>query len=310
MIERIGESMKNKIVIIGAGHVGSHCAMSIAMQGISDEIVFIDIDEQKAIAHAKDISDATSLMPKACFVHAGSYEECDDASIVVISIGVSRKPGQTRLDMLDDTILMMQDVMPKLCATKFDGILLTISNPADIVAYYAANHCVYDRNKVFGTGTSLDTLRLKRTLSEVSGVSQSDISCYSMGEHGNSSMIPFTQVKIDGKAFQEFGFDEQFILDRTRAIGNEIVDGKGSTEFGIGMACAKICKAILQDEKVELLLSAFLQGEYGYENIYIGVPCIVGRNGIEKIVELALSESEKEEFEQSVAVIKQYINRI
>lgn len=298
--------MKRKIVIIGAGHVGSHCALALAMQNIADEIILLDIDRTKASAHAKDIADGTSLMGKEVILRVGDYEDCDDADIVVISVGVSRKANQTRLDMLDDTILIMQDVMPKLCATKFDGILLSISNPADMIAQYAQKHSPYPKHKVFGTGTALDTLRLKRTLSEMSGVPQKDITCYSMGEHGNSSMIPFSQVYLAGQPFHTYALDEQLLLQRTRMIGNEIIEGKGSTEFGIAMACAQICKAILCDEKKEVLLSAYLQGEYGYEGIHVGVPCILGKDGIVKVVALPLNAQEQKQFDESVAIIKQY----
>ncbi len=302
--------MKSKIVIIGAGHVGSHCALSLAIQGICDEIVLIDVEQEKASAHAKDIADGTSLMAKEVKVRVGAYCDCDDANIVIISIGVSRKPGQTRLDMLEDTITIMEDVMPKLCASAFDGILLTISNPADIVTHYAAKHSHYGAHRVFGTGTSLDTLRLKRTLSEISGIAQKDIVCFSMGEHGNSSMIPFSQVTLNNKPFFDYDIDENYVLTQTRMIGNEIIEGKGSTEFGIGMACAKICNAILHDTKEVLLVSAALQGEYGYDDIHVGVPCVISSNGIEKVVQLNLSEKERKAFHESIEVIKEYNRKV
>lgn len=301
---------KRKIVIIGAGHVGSHVAMSLAMQAICDDIIFIDIDFQKAKSHAKDIADGTSLMPKPVRIRYADYHECDDADIVVLSVGVSRKAGQTRLDMLDDTIKIIDNVIPKLCATKFSGILLTISNPADIIAHYAYTHTPYPREKVFGTGTALDSIRLKRILSELTGASQQEIDCFSMGEHGNSSMIPFSQVTIKQQKIATLeNIDYAMILEKTRMIGNEIVEGKGSTEFGIGMVAAAICKAILFDEHRILPVSALLEGEYGLNNIHIGVPAIVGRKGIETIIEYELEEEELVLFKKSAQVIDEYNQR-
>lgn len=301
---------KKKVVIIGAGHVGSHVAMALDMYGICDEITFIDIDKEKAVSHAKDIADATSLMPKQVLIKRGEYCDCDNADIVIISIGVSRKVGQTRLDMLDDTIVIMKDVMPKLCATKFAGILLTISNPADIIAHYAYTHSHYPKEKVFGTGTALDTVRLKRTLSELSGVEQSKISCISMGEHGNSSMIPFSNIIIDQKSFDEMDhINKDIVLERTRMIGNEIIDGKGSTEFGIGVVTADICRAILNDENRVLPVSALLVEEYGLSDIHIGVPAIINNKGIEKIVEYELNDRELKQFYESAKIIQEYNKR-
>lgn len=303
-------SKKRKVVIIGAGHVGSHVAMSLSMYGICDEIVLIDIDVEKAESHAKDIADATSLMPQPVVIKKGCYDACDDADIVIISIGVSRKAGQTRLDMLDDTLVIMNDVMPKLCATKFNGIILTISNPADIVAHYAYTHAHYPKEKVFGTGTALDTVRLKRTLSELSGINQINISCISMGEHGNSSMIPFSRVMIGGKNFDEFSnIDKEIVLERTRMIGNEIIEGKGSTEFGIGLVAADMCKAILNNEKRILPASALLEGEYGLHDLHIGVPVLLGSEGIESVIEYDLSEEELAQLKESAKIIVDYNQR-
>lgn len=303
-------SNQRKIVIIGAGHVGSHVAMSLSMYGICDEIALIDIDVDKAESHAKDIADGTSLMPHPVVIRSGNYNDCDDADIVIISVGVSRKPGQTRLDMLDDTIVIMDDVMPKLCATKFNGILLTISNPADIIAHYAYTHSQYSKEKVFGTGTALDTVRLKRTLALLSGIDQRSISCVSMGEHGNSSMIPFSRVTLGGKRFDEFlGISKDMVLERTRMIGNEIIEGKGSTEFGIGIVTADMCKAILNDEKRVLPASALLEGEYGLHDLHIGVPVLLGENGIESIIQYDLCEDELEQLKASAEIIMDYNQR-
>ena len=308
------KSNHRKIGIIGVGHVGSHCALNIAMEGIAEEIIFLDIDIEKAASHAKDIKDAVMYMKHPVAINVGDYSDIDNADILVISIGTSRKKGQTRLDMLDDAIVEMKDVTKAIKNSNFNGIIITISNPADIIANYTYVHTGFPTHKVFGTGTSLDTARLKRTISEVLEVDIRSIQCYSMGEHGNSSMIPFSNITIGGKPLVDFvksnpkyqDISLDMILERTREIGNEIIDGKGSTEFGIGAVLADICKAVLYDEKRIMPVSTFVQGEYGQSGFYVGVPAIVGAEGVESIVEIKLSEDERKQFNESCEIIKKY----
>lgn len=300
--------MKNrKIVIIGAGHVGSLSAFSLASQGVCEEIHLIDIDYAKAQAHAKDIADATILFPHAVCVKASEYNECDDADIVVISIGKSREPGQTRLDLLEDTIKMLKEVIKNLKKTAFNGIIISISNPADVVAQYLYTHCDYPKHKVFSTGTYLDTLRLKRTLAEYLRVDAKDIEAYSMGEHGNSSMIPFSQIKVGGLSLQVI--DQEEVLSKTRNIGNEIIDGKNSTEFGIGYALSDLCKAIIYDEHRILPVSTYLDTTYHKPCVFAGVPCMIGREGIERVLEVPLNEKEQDQFKNTCEVIKTYYEK-
>lgn len=303
--------MKNnnrKIVIIGVGHVGSHCALNIATAGICEEIVFIDIDELKAESHAKDIKDAVYFMNHPVEIRVGDYNDCTDADILIISIGCSRKVGQTRLDMLEGTIKEMKSVTSNIVNSKFAGILITISNPADIVANYARIHTNLPKYRVFGTGTSLDTARLRRTISEITNKDARSIQCFSMGEHGDSSMIPFSSITIGGKPLHEIinVKDYDTILERTRSIGNEIIDGKGSTEFGIAAATTDLCKAILYNEHRILPVSAYLNGEYNKKGYHVGVPAVIGRNGIEEVIEISLNNEEKELFNKSCEVIQKH----
>lgn len=308
------KSNHRKIAIIGVGHVGSHCALNIAMEGIAEEIVFIDKDIEKANSHAKDIKDAVMYMKHPISIEVGDYSDISDADILVISIGTSRKKGQTRLDMLDDAIVEMKTVTEAIKSSNFNGIIITISNPADVIANYTYVHTGLPAHKIFGTGTSLDTARLKRTISETLGIDIRSIQCYSMGEHGNSSMIPFSNITIGGKPFIDFINDNpkykdislDMILERTREIGNEIIDGKGSTEFGIGAVLADICKAVLYDEKRIMPVSTYMQGEYGQSGFYIGVPAIIGSEGVESIVEINLSQEEQRQFYDSCEIIKKY----
>ena len=305
-----------KIVIIGAGHVGSHCGYSLLAQGEVDEIVFIDVDSTKGKAQAWDIADAACFMPHPTIVRFGDYQDCKNADIVVLAAGVPRKPGQTRLDTMDDSIIVMKEIVEPLKNSGFEGILICISNPADVIANYMRKHLAWPKNRVFSTGTSLDTARLKRVLQEETGADSRSIQCISMGEHGDSSMIPFSHITLGGKPLLELkkekpekyghlNFDH--ILHRTRMIGMDVVIGKGSTEFGIGTVLADLVKAIFHDEHRVIPVSALLAGEYGQENLHIGVPAIIGKNGIEEIIELKLNTEEQKLFEESCNVIRNHI---
>lgn len=305
-----------KIVIIGAGHVGSHCAYSLLMQGDCDEIILIDTDKEKASAHALDIADGALYGQHPAIIRVGDYNDCKDADIVVISAGVPRKPGQTRLDTMGDSIAVMKEIIEPLCTSGFDGILICISNPADIIADYMRKHTGFPANKVFSTGTSLDSARFKRTLAEMIGIDRRSIYGFSMGEHGDSQMIPFSHVTIGGKPLFQlmeeqpdtYGkLDLDYILKRTKLIGMDIVIGKGSTEFGIGSVLGNMVKAIYHDEHRIMPVSALLQGEYGQQGVYAGVPAIIGKNGVEGIIEICLTEKEIELFQKSCDMIRKHI---
>ena len=313
------ENMINKsikVVIIGAGHVGSHCAYSLLTQGDVNEIVFIDIDQDKGAAQAFDIADAGFYMPHPATVRLGDYSDCNDADIVVLAAGIPRKPGQTRLDTMGDSIKVMKQIITPLKASGFEGILICISNPADIIADYMRKHTGWSKNRVFSTGTSLDTARLKRVLKETLKVDPRSIDCYSMGEHGDSSMIPFSHITIGGKPLLQliketkepyYSLNLDYVLERTRMIGMNVVIGKGSTEFGIGTVLADMVKAIIHDERRIIPVSTLLTGEYGQTEVHAGVPAIIGRNGVEEIIELQLSMEEQKLFDESCNIIRNYI---
>ena len=325
---------KRKVVIIGAGHVGSHCAMALAFGGVCEEIVLLDTDLEKARANAMDVAAPAAGMlvgkisasralnglftPGSCTVHVGNYDDCKTADIIVISVGQPRKPGQTRLDMLDDSVRMLRDVCSHLKPLDYQGIVITITNPADIIADFTRKSLGLPRERCFSTGTLLDTARLKRTISELSGVDRRSLTTCSLGEHGNSSLLPFSSTTIGGRDYTalrrqdpvRYGkLDEDLILERPRQIGNEIIEGKGSTEFGIGAALADMVKCILRDEHRVLPASVLLQGEYGQQDLHAGVPCVIGRDGIEDIIELPLNDAEQQAFEETCTVIRTYIAR-
>ncbi len=300
--------MKGKIVILGAGHVGSHVARALAAGCIGEEIVLVDIVPGKAEAQAMDVADALSFPAVPVIVRAGDYGDCADADVMVVAIGKAREPGQTRLDLLGDSVRMVHDLCADLRKTGVGGLVISITNPCDIIADQVRRELGMDRSRVFGTGTLLDTARLLRTLSEQTGCPRDGISACVLGEHGDSSMIPFSAVRIGGQAPETVpGFDAEEALRRTHEIGMDIIDGKGSTEFGIGQAAAFLIRNILEDSGAVLPLSALLDGEYGVNGIHCGVPCTVGRNGIGRIIELSLTEEEKTALQRSADVIRKHI---
>ncbi|MDD4124749.1 MAG: L-lactate dehydrogenase [Eubacteriales bacterium] len=299
-----------KVAIIGAGHVGSHCASALAFLRAADVITLVDRDGGKAKAQAMDAADSVSFLPYSVTIKSGEYSDCADADITVIAVGKPRLPGQTRLDLLDDSVHMARDAAACLKESGFDGIVISITNPADIIADCIRKELQKERWQAFSTGTLLDTARLIRILSELTGCGHEKIHAFALGEHGDSSMIPFSDITIDGVPFDDIkGISRERVLERTHGIGMDIINGKGSTEFGIGLALATMVKAIFDDEKRIMPASVLLEGEYGQKSVHCGVPCVIGRSGIEKIIELPLTPEEKEQLNQSCDIIRQYINR-
>ncbi len=302
--------MDGKIVILGAGHVGSHVARALAAAGTGREIVLVDIVPGKAEAQAMDIADALTFPFVPLTVRAGTYADCADADVTVAAVGKARQPGQTRLDLLEDSVRMIRGAAKDIKKAGVGGPVVSITNPCDIIAGCLRKELGLDRFQVFGTGTLLDTARLVRTLSEQTGCPRDRIQACVLGEHGDSSMIPFSAVRINGQKPEDApGFNAPDALRRTHEIGMDIINGKGSTEFGIGQAAAFLIRNMLLDTKAALPLSVELAGEYGYSGIQCGVPCIVGKHGIESIVPLQLSPAEQAALDRSVQVIRQYTLR-
>lgn len=301
---------RRKAVIIGAGHVGSHAGYALASQGIVDEIVYIDVDEKKAQAQALDIFDATVYLRRHVTVKAGDYEDAKEADLLIIAAGPlpDMSKGQTRMDTLGQTVAVLKDVIAGIKRSGFQGIIVSISNPADVIAHYVQHKLDYPSKKIISTSTTLDSARLRRAVAEALGIDQKSVYGYALGEHGESQMVPWSNVTIAGKPLLEL-MEEQpekygkLDLDALAAAGKaggwQILGGKGSTEFGIGAAIAEVSRAILGDEKRVLPVSVLLNGEYGQKDVYASVPTLLGNDGVEEIIELRLTEKEKEQFAQS-----------
>ncbi|BBK77011.1 MULTISPECIES: L-lactate dehydrogenase [Clostridium] len=307
-----------RVVIVGSGNVGSHCAFSLAVQGVCDEIIMIDKIEKKANAEAVDLSDTVSYLPHYVTSRKGTFEDCSDADIIVVSLGVPPEPNKSRLDFLEGTIREVDTIIEPIMKSGFDGIIVVISNPVDVVANYILEKTKLPKNRVFGTGTTLDSSRLRRILSHETGIDAKSIQGYTMGEHGDSQMVPWSHVSLGGKPIfdlikekpKTFGnLDLDDIEKRAAFAAYEIIAGKGCTEFGIGVGLTEIVKTILHNERKILPATTLLNGEYGQTDVFASVPVIMSKDGIEEIIEINLTNNEKEKFNNSCNIIRSYIEK-
>ena len=303
-----------KIAIIGAGHIGSHAGYSLASQGLVENIVYIDIDKKKAFSQALDIFDSIVYLPHRIIVKDGDYSDIDDADIIVICAGPLPNMSQTRMDTLGDTVAVMKDIISNIKKTKFAGIIINISNPADVITHYIQNQLNYDYKKIISTSTTLDSARLRRALSEELNIDQKSIYAYSLGEHGESQMVAWSTVTIAGKPLfelikekpEKYGkLDLNKIAEKGKKGGWEVLGGKGSTEFGIGASLSEVVKAIICNEHRVLPVSVYLNGEYGQKDVYASVPAVLGKDGVEEIIELNMTEEEKKLFDNSCKIMSE-----
>ncbi len=306
-----------KIIVIGAGHVGSHAGYALLSQGLAEELVFIDTDQKKARAQALDLADATAYLPRRAKVRAGDYSDAKDAVLLIVAAGPlpDMSKGQTRMDTLRQTIAIMKEITGQIASSGFSGLILNISNPADVVTHYLQHTLHWPAERIFSTSTTLDSARLRRVLAEKTGVDPKSICAYALGEHGESQMVPWSAVTIGGKPLAQLraecpGRYEQLdlpaIAAAAKAGGWEILGGKGSTEFGIGAAIAEVVRAVFGNENRILPVSVLLRGPYGQQDVYASVPAVINRGGIAEILELALTEEEKAQFAASCKTMTEH----
>lgn len=302
-----------KVVLIGTGMVGMSFAYSIVNQGgICNELVLIDINKERAIGEAMDLNHGLAFAKSNMKIYAGTYRDCKDADIVVISAGVAQKEGETRLDLLQRNTEVFRSIITPVVKSGFDGIFLVATNPVDIMTRVTYELSRFGASRVIGTGTSLDTARLRYLLGDYFTVDPKNIHAYVIGEHGDSEFVPVSQVMLGTKHVTEildndgnsYCIDDmQSIEEQVRTSAYKIIEAKRATYYGIGMAITRIVKAILGDENSVLTVSAKMCGEYGCKNVFVGVPCIIGRNGVKEILELSLTDEEMDRFMSSVGIL-------
>lgn len=297
----------DKVVLVGAGAVGSSYAYALTNQGICDELVLVDINEAKTKADAADLNHGLVYAPIPQKIKYGSYSDCKDAAIVVICAGAAQKPGETRLDLVEKNLNIFKTIIGNIMDSGFDGIFLVASNPVDILSYATWKFSGLPKERVIGSGTILDSARFRYLLSEEFDVAPTSVHAYIIGEHGDSELPVWSTANISGKQIASELSEERKheIYTQVRDAAYEIIDAKGATYYGIAMGLARITKAILRNEEVVLPVGSLLEGEYGHSDVYVGVPTVINRNGRKNIVELPLSPEEQEKLDNSVKTLKE-----
>ncbi len=309
----------SKVIIVGAGVVGSTIAYCLIVRGICSEVVIIDVNYEKALGEVLDLKHSIEYLERNVTVKAGTYEECKDADVVVITAAASRNGETNRLNMMKDTSVIIRNVTEQVMANGFDGCFVVISNPVDVMSYYVHKISGLPKNQVIGTGTALETARLKQIIGEIMNIDPKSVQAYAMGEHGDSLMVPWSHVRAGGKSFCDILEDnkERFahvnlddLVQRTRLAGHEVLVRKNSTQYGIASAATAIIAAILRNENKMIMVSTYLDGEYGIHDVFCGVPAILNIEGVKEIGEFRLSEEESAKLRESAAIIREYAKQL
>ena len=305
---------KRKVVLVGTGFVGMSFAYSLFNQGGANELVLIDVLKEKAQGEALDLAHGIAYSPSRMDVKYGEYEECKDANIVVITAGIAQKPGQTRLELVETNAKIIKSVVEQVMQAGFKGIFVVASNPVDIMTHITQKVSGMPVSKVIGSGTMLDTARLRYLLGEELNISPKNTHAYVMGEHGDSSFVPWEHCYVGCKKLTDIAKtrhktmkDLEKIRDDVKNAAYEIIEKKKATYYGIGMALTRLVKAILDDEKSILTVSTYLNGEYNEKDIYIGMPAIITNKGVRELLELPLNEQDQQKLSNSCKILRETI---
>ncbi len=306
-------SDKRKIGIIGCGSVGMSYAFALLTSGVCNELVLIDRDHKRIKGEAKDLNHGLAYSPEKMTVYAGDYDDLFDADLAVICAGGPHHKGETRLDLSQRNTDILCDVVPRIIDSGFNGIYIVVTNPVDVMTRVTLELSGAAPEKVIGSGTTLDSARLRFLCGRYFGIDPRNVHAYVVGEHGDSEFVLWSSAMIATKTVNEIISESKgkyyiedmiSIEDEVRRAAYSIIEAKGSTCYGIAMALIRLTKAIYGDENSVLTLSSYLQGEYGQEDVYIGSPCIVNRDGIVGHVRLNMTEEEKEKFDASCDLLR------
>lgn len=311
---------KRKVVLVGTGFVGMSMAYSILNQGNSsgvNELVLIDVLKDKAIGEAMDLCHGLPCSSSHMKIKAGDYSDCSDADIVVITAGLNQRPGQTRLELSTANAKIMKDITNQVVSSGFDGIFLIASNPVDLMTKVVQEVSGFNPSKVIGSGTALDTARLRYLVGEYLNVSNKNVHAYIMGEHGDSSFVPWEHAYVGCKKVSDILLDSNRDLSdldkiyvEVRDAAYEIINRKKATYYGIGLGLTKIVKTILNNTNEILTVSAYLDGQYNQKDIYIGVPAIINSNGARELLELKLSDENQAKLDNSCKILRENMDNI
>lgn len=314
-------SKARKIAILGTGNVGASIAYNLTLSGICSEILLVDINKEKAEGEALDLSQCAAAVPSVT-VRCGEYEDVKGADVVVVTFGIARKPGQTRLDLAKVNIGILKSVMPNVAKIAPDALYVIVSNPVDVLTYTTLKCTNLKPEQVIGTGTLLDSNRLVQFVADYCKVDASNVNAYVFGEHGDACMVPWSLCTVGGYNVKDYcknilKIDEQTIDNELATLysdmvkaGAKVIKAKGATFYAIAASTVRLIKALFSDTHTLLPLSTLLHGEYGAEDLCMGVPCIVGAKGFERVVELPVSAEEKKELDEKIASLSATYNAL
>ena len=307
---------KRKVVLVGAGFVGMSMAYSLLNQGGLDELILIDVNKDKAVGEEMDLSHGLPYAPHKMKIKAGSYKDCKNANIVVITAGLAQKPGQSRLELAVENAKIMKSITESVMESGFDGVFIVASNPVDLMTYVVAEVSGMPKSKVIGSGTVLDTARLRYLIAEYLEVSSKNVHAYILGEHGDSSLVPWNHCYVGCKKMIDIMKDNNHPMEDLKKIHDgvwqaayEIIDKKRATYYGIGMALNRLVKAVLDDENSILTVSTYLDNKYGQDGVFIGVPAIINKKGVKDLLELKLNKEDQEKFNHSCEIMRETIKK-
>ncbi|PIT93440.1 L-lactate dehydrogenase [Candidatus Falkowbacteria bacterium CG10_big_fil_rev_8_21_14_0_10_43_11] len=302
-----------RVVIIGAGSVGATSAYAILMQGIASEVVLVDINKDKCQGEVWDLEHGLSFMPQAR-VWAGSYADCREADMVVITAGLKQAKGQSRLELTEINSKIIADIVKNIAKYTKTAIILTVTNPLDVLTYVAFEQSGFPPNQVFGTGTALDSSRFRYLLAQSLGVAADSLGAYLIGEHGDSSVPVYSHANVMGENISSFpGYDAtagKKAYQSARDAAANVIAKKGATFYAIGAVVARITRAVLYDENHVFPVSVYLTGQYGVKDVYMSLPAVVGRTGIKRILDIKLNALEKKRLQKSAKIIQGAIDQI
>ncbi len=307
-----------KVVMIGCGMVGATSAFALMQSGLFSEMVLIDADKSRAEGEAMDISHGLPFA-RPMKIYAGDYSDIADAAIVIVTAGAAQKPDETRLDLVHKNTAIFRGIIPEIAKQGFGGILLIVSNPVDILTYEAIKLSGFPERRVIGSGTVLDTARLKYQLGRHLSVDSRSIHAFIIGEHGDSEIAVFSSANVSGVDLNEFcemrghyahEESEERIAETVKNSAYEIISKKRATYYGIAMAVRRICEVIVRDEKSILPVSSMMHGEYGISDVVLSMPAIVGKDGIEDMVPVSLDEEEEQNLKKSAGTLKQILDQV
>ena len=307
-----------KVAVIGCGFVGATSAFSLIQTGLFSEMVLIDANHQKAEGEAMDLSHGSAYLTPMK-IYAGDYDDIIDAGLIVITAGANQKPNETRLDLVKKNVSIFKSIIPEIKNRNCEGILMIVSNPVDILTYVTLKLSGFPANRVIGSGTVLDTARLKYVLGRHLQVDPRDIHAYIIGEHGDSELAVWSGAQVAGIHINHFcelrgHFQHQEAMERlaqeVRDSAYEIIERKGATYYGVAVAVKRIATAIVKNEHAVLPISSLMNGEFGLENICLSIPTVVGKNGVEKVVDIYLNNEENEKLQASAKALKEVLESL